>query len=228
MAAKRTRVPTPVIRRLPRYLIRVRELRRAGRAWASSKDLAEALDLTPSTVRQDVTHLDLVGVAKRGYEISRLEAAIAAKLGADVRHRCVIVGAGLLGRALALHGDMTDHGFVPYGIFDADPRRVGRKVGDLTIQPMSRLAATVRARRATIGIIAVPAAAAQDVAERLAAAGVRGILNLAHRHVRLPPRVPIVEARILARLQELAYAIRSRPARGRDGGPAPRPRRKRH
>ena len=222
MTAKSKKIPAPVIRRLPRYLIRVRELRGAGRTWASSQDLAEALDLTASTVRQDVTHLDLVGVAKRGYEIVRLESAIAAKLGADVENRCVIVGAGLLGRALALHGDMTDHGFIPCGVFDADPRRIGRRVGDLEILPMSRLAATVRARRATIGIIAVPAAAAQDVADRLVAAGVQGILNLAHRHLRLPAHVAVVEARILARLQELAYTIRAAP--GRAAKPRPRSR----
>lgn len=225
MAAKKSRIPAPVIRRLPRYLIRVRELRRAGRTWASSADLAEALDLTPSTVRQDVTHLDLAGVAKRGYEISRLEAALSAKLGADARHPCVIVGGGLLGRALALHGDMTEHGFLPKAILDADPRRVGRRVGELRILPMSRLAATVRARRATIGIIAVPAAAAQDVADRLVAAGIRGILNLAHRHVRVPARVPVVEARILARLQELAYAIRTGPGGRGDRRAAPRTKR---
>lgn len=211
MTPKRSRLPAPVIRRLPRYLVRVRELRRAGRTWASSADLAEALDLTPSTVRQDVTHLDVVGVAKRGYETARLEAAITAELGAGVRHCCVIVGAGLLGRALALHGDLADHGFVACAILDADPRRVGRRVGELRVLPMARLDAVVRARRAAIGIIAVPPPAAQEVADRLVAAGVRGILNLAHRHVRVPARIPVTEARILARLQELAYAIRSGP-----------------
>jgi redox-sensing transcriptional repressor len=200
-----------VIRRLPRYLIRARELKHAGRAWASSQDLAEALDLTPSTVRQDISYLALAGVAKRGYEIRRLEAVIGAELGADTRHCCVIVGAGLLGRALALHGDMVEHGFFPCAIFDRDPRRVGRRVGDLVVRPMDRLPSTVRRRRAEIGVIAVPAAAAQEVADRLVAAGIRGILNLAHMHVRVPRRVPVVEARILARLQELAFALRERP-----------------
>lgn len=210
MSTPRKRLPGPVLRRLPRYLTHVRELKKEGLEWVSSQELAHALGLTMSTVRQDVSHLDLTGVSKRGYEVKRLEAALGQELGASTVHRDVIVGAGLLGCALALHGDLAESGFETVGIFDSDPDVVGKQVGDLTVRPMKDLRRIVRSRRVEIGIIAVPGSAAQEVADRLIECGVKGLLNLAHIHLRVPRGVEVVEARILARMQQLAHAIRVR------------------
>jgi redox-sensing transcriptional repressor len=209
VSVKQENPPEPVVRRLPRYLIHVRELRKLGVEWISSQRMAEALGLTSSTVRQDLSHLDLTGVAKRGYETGRLEEVLRVMLVGQTTHRAVIVGAGYLGCALALHGDLSRHEFLVCGIFDKDPEIVGTKVGELSIRPMDALKTVVRKRRVELGIVAVPASAAQSVADLLTEAGVQGILNLAYVHLRVPPGVVVVDARLLASLQQLAYAVRA-------------------
>lgn len=214
------RLPGPVLRRFPRYLTHVRELKKVNQQWVSSREIAETLGLTTSTVRQDMSHLDLTGVSKRGYEVNRLELVLGETLGARTEHRDVIVGAGLLGRALALHADFEEHGFRTMAIFDCSPKVVGRKVGALTVKPMSQLKKVVREQRVEIGVIAVPAMAAQGVAELLVNAGIKGLLNLAHTHLHVPKHVIVVEARILARMQEIAYAIRTRRNVQQVGGAA--------
>lgn len=206
------RLPGPVLRRFPRYLTHVRELKKVRQEWVSSREIAETLGLTTSTVRQDMSHLDLTGVSKRGYLVSRLEDVLGEVLGAKTEHRNVIIGAGLLGRALALHADFEEHGFKTVAIFDASPKIIGRKVGPLTVRAMGQLARVVRDEKVDIGVVAVPAVAAQLVADQLVAAGIQGILNLAHTHLHVPKHVDVVEARILARMQQIAYAIRTRRA----------------
>lgn len=202
-------LPRPVVYRLPQYLTRVRELRQSGVEWVSSLELARDLGLTSSTVRQDLSQLHMQGVSKRGYQVSRLEAILAKELGANREHCAVIVGAGYLGTALAAHGGLMEQGFRVCGIFDADPDLVGGRVGDLHTQSMETLSHTVKKHCAEIGIIAVPSAAAQQVADELVAAGVQGLLNLAYAQVRVPPSVALVDARLIANLQQLAYIIRN-------------------
>lgn len=202
-------MPGPVLRRLPRYLTHVRELNKVGQEWVSSREIAQTLGLTMSTVRQDISHLDLVGVSKRGYEVSKLERVLSETLGAGSIHQTVIVGAGLLGRALALHADFEESGFVTCAIFDAAPHIVGTSVGPLVVKPMTELQSITQEFNVDIGVIAVPADAAQSVADQLVGTGILGILNLAHSHLHVPKHVYMVEARIIARMQEIAYAIRA-------------------
>jgi len=132
-------IPTPVIRRLPKYLVHVQELRDEGVEWASSQDIADALGLTSSTVRQDLSHMELKGISKKGYEIVQLEAVLRQILGADMLHRMVIIGAGNLGRALAAHGDFGRRGFEICGLFDQEASVIGTAVGTLQVKPMSAL-----------------------------------------------------------------------------------------
>lgn len=202
-------IPASVVRRFPRYYAHVQRRRRDGAEWVSSQDLAEALGLTSSTVRQDLSHVDFSGISKRGYSTAGLEQVLAHVLGADQELRVVIVGAGNIGRALALHGEFSGKGFRIVGIFDNSPRLVGRAVGALTVQHMKELASAVKDRRADIGIIAVPAESAQAVADQLVLSNIRGLLNLAHVHLLVPRRVSVVDTRIVASLQELSYAIRA-------------------
>ena len=208
-------LPQPVIQRLPKYLTYVHEVIDEGVEWISSGDLAEALGLTSSTVRQDLSHLDLTGVSKRGYDTRRLEAVLRRELGTHRMQRIVIVGAGNLGCALALHGSLRENGFETCGIFDASTKVVGTRVGRLAVRPMNGLRSVIRKKGVDIGIVAVPADAAQDVADELIRAGVRGLLNLAYVHVHVPPHVSLVDARILSSLQQLSHAICARK-RGRE------------
>jgi len=210
MSEAGTGTPRSVVRRLARYYAVVQDLRRDGVDWVSSQEMAEALDLTSSTVRQDLSHLDFSGISKRGYETSGLEEALAAALGADTTWNMVVVGAGNLGRALALHEEFQRKGFRICGVFDADAKKAGRKVGQLSVQGMDELAGVVKKRRVQIGVIAVPAAAAQAVAELLAAAGVQGLLNLATAHITVPKDTAVVDERIVESLHELCHSIRAK------------------
>jgi len=201
-------IPHPVIRRLPKYLVHVQELREEGVDWASSQQIADALGLTSSTVRQDLSHIDLNGISKKGYETIQLEGVLRQILGADVLHRVVIMGAGNLGRALAEHGAFTERGFEIVALFDTDPKLVGRTYGSAKVLPAEQLSEVTGRLHIDIGIIAVPAHSAQAVADALVGLGVRAILNLAYKHIRVPGQVHLVDARIMESLQELAYALR--------------------
>ena len=205
--AERKNIPPTVVKRLTRYLAHVQLMREEGKEWVSSQELGDALGLTPSTVRQDLSHIDFSGISKRGYETSGLAQVLSRLIGADKLWRAVVVGAGNLGKALVLHEDFERRGFEIRAVFDADRRKAGRKVGMQSVYPMAELGRVVRKEKIDIGIIAVPAVAAQEVAEQLARAGVKGLLNLALTHVIVPGKVAVVDSRIVASLQELTFSI---------------------
>lgn len=207
-------IPRPVVLRLPQYLTHIRSELRNGIDWVSSQSMADALGLTSSTVRQDLSHLDLSGISKRGYEAKLLESTLSAKLGGQILSRLVIVGAGHLGCALALHGDFSENGFRACGIFDNSEEVIGNRVGRFVVRPMRELAGVVRKREVDMGVIAVPSRAAQQVANELVEAGVRGLLNLAYANLKVPASVSVVNARILAGLQELAYLLQTQGEQG--------------
>ncbi len=209
MAAKSS-VPIPVIRRLSHYLQHVRILLEEKREWISSLDLANALDVTSSTVRQDLSCLDISGIAKRGYRVKDLETSILFLLGRDTVSNMVIVGAGHLGQALALHEEFPRQGFQVCGLLDSNPHVVNEKVGNLVVQHMDELPELLKEKEVEIGVIAVPRESAQQVADMLVAAGVQGILNMSVTHVRTPPEVSLVEARMYSSLSLLSYAIKAR------------------
>jgi redox-sensing transcriptional repressor len=203
-------IPASVIRRLPRYLTQAQRLRLEGVAWVSSSLLAETLGLTSSTVRQDLSYIDFKGVSKRGYSSVGLETALARTLGVDRDVVCVLVGAGNLGRALAMHEGFARQGFKIVAVFDNNPALVGRKIGLFAVQGMEELAPKVASDGVDIGIVSVPHDAAQEVADLLTAAGVRGLLNMTTAHLQVPGAVSVVDVRILLSLRELAYRVRSR------------------
>lgn len=202
------KIPLSVIRRLPKYLSIAKQLRLEGVEWVSSDALADALDLTPSTVRQDVSHIEFQGISKRGYSTAGLETVLTHTLGADQESVCVVIGAGNLGRALATHEEFARQGFKICEVFDSNPSVVGEKVGRFVIRDMSELPAIVGGQKVAIGIVAVPHDAAQAVADRLIKAGIRGILNLTTAHITVPAGVASVDARIIASLRELAYVLK--------------------
>jgi len=209
-------IPGAVVRRLPKYLTHTQRLRLEGVQWVSSATLAEALGLTSSTVRQDLTYVEFRGVSKRGYSVVGLESVLARTLGVDRDLACVLVGAGNLGRALALHDEFARQGFKILAVFDSNQAVIGRRAGRFIVQGMSELAPLIHSGNVDIGLISVPHAAAQQVAEQLIQAGVRGLLNLTTAHLLVPDDVAVVDARILSSLRELAYAVRSRRIGGVD------------
>ncbi|MBN2302672.1 MAG: redox-sensing transcriptional repressor Rex [Lentisphaerae bacterium] len=213
-SGKDNSIPGAVVSRLTKYLTHAQVLRGEGVQWVSSSELGEELGLTSATVRKDLAHVSVGGITNRGYEVTVLCDALLSFLGVDVGWNAIVVGAGNLGKALALHGELFRHGFAICGVFDSDGRKVGMRVGGLTVRPMSELAATIHDERVDIGVIAVPAAAAQSVADLLIISGIRGLLNLSLIHIVAPSNVPVVDGRLVARMLELGHAVRTSAARG--------------
>lgn len=207
MGMSKPTIPPSVVKRLPKYLAYVQVLCADGAAWVSSMELADQLGLTSSTVRQDFSYFDFSGISKRGYETHGLQRMLMDILGANTIWKIVVVGAGNLGRALALHEEFARRGFHIVGIFDADAAKHGLQIGDLTVRPMRELGDVVTKNDVTIGIVAVPATAAQSVADMLILCGVKGLLNMALTHIVAPQSVGVIDSRIVASLLELSHAI---------------------
>jgi redox-sensing transcriptional repressor len=215
--SRRKRIPPSVVKRLTRYFTHVEDLIALGTEWVASRELAEALGLTSSTVRQDLSHLNFYGISKRGYRTRGFLTVLAKLLGTDTEWKMVVVGAGNLGRALALHEEFSRRGFRICGIFDKDPRKAGRKVGSLTVQPIRRMPLFIKDNQVDVGIIAVPASAAQSVADLLILSRIRSILNMTLTHLVAPRQVAVVDSRIVGSLLELSHAMTnaSPPGSGR-------------
>jgi redox-sensing transcriptional repressor len=191
MGQHETRIPQGVIERLPGYLSALIQLRQEGRTTASSANLGELTDTNPAQVRRDLTHFGSLGTRGIGYDIHMLIDVIQKVLGSDHTHRLALVGAGHLGSAIAGYDGMRKHGFIVTAIFDASTAVVGRKIGDVIVQPMSELRRTIADQSIRIAVIAVPPEAAQEVADVLADAGVKVILNYTPQIVHVPHDVTL-------------------------------------
>jgi redox-sensing transcriptional repressor len=210
----RPRIPEATVARLAVYLRVLTGLADGGRGTVSSGELAAAAGVNPAGLRKDLSHLGPCGTRGVGYEVSTLRDRIAAVLGMETAHACVLVGIGNLGSALAGYGGFGNRGFEFVGLFDASPARVGQQVGDLPVRPMEELDAVVAGTRATIGVIATPAEVAQPVCDRLTAAGVRSILNFAPVALSAPAGVGVRQVDLSVELQVLAFLDKQRGAPG--------------
>src|SRR5665647_1178927 len=171
------RIPEGVIERLPTYLGALMQLRQEGLSTVSSARLGQLTEVNPAQIRRDLTHFGSFGKRGVGYDITVLIDRIQHILGSDHTHRIVLIGAGNLGSAIAAYDGLRARGFRIASIFDNDPRKVGRRIGDLIVQDMSELDKTIRAQGIQIGVIAVSPEAAQAAADALCGAGVTVILN---------------------------------------------------
>ena len=198
-------IPEATVARLAVYLRVLTSFADGGRTTVSSGDLATAAGVNPAGLRKDLSHLGSCGVRGVGYDVRALRERIARVLGAEQSRACVLVGIGNLGSALADYAGFGSRGFEFVGLFDAAPGRVGQRIGGLTVQDVTGLEAGVTATGASIGVIATPAEVAQQVCDRLAAAGVRSILNFAPVTLSAPPGVDVRQVDLSVELQVLAF-----------------------
>jgi redox-sensing transcriptional repressor len=203
----RSKIPEPTIRRLSLYLRELREREELGQSTMSSKQLGETLGLTDAQVRKDLAIFGQFGHPGVGYRIADLIEQIRKILGKDLIWNACIVGAGNIGRALMPYGRFRRDGFDIVAIFDRDPAVVGTRVGDHVVRPLSDLPELVRTRSIRIGIIAVPAEAAQETASRLLDAGIVGLLNFAPRRLDVGDRASVVNVDFSVALEQLAFQI---------------------
>ena len=202
---RRTDVPEATVARLPVYLRALHALLEAGRTTVSSEALAAAAGVGSAKLRKDLSHLGSYGTRGVGYEVEELVFHISRTLGLGQRWAVVIVGVGNLGQALAGYGGFDDRGFRIAALLEADPARVGKVVAGLPIRALDDLDDVVRAEGVSIGVIATPAEAAQDVCDRLVEAGVRSVLNFAPTVLQVPPGVDVRRVDLSNELQILSF-----------------------
>ncbi|CAJ59647.1 Redox-sensing transcriptional repressor rex (partial match) [Frankia alni ACN14a] len=216
----RSVVPEATVARLPLYLRVLTTLAEGGVHTVSSDTLAAAAGVTPAKVRKDLSHLGSYGTRGVGYEVDVLLDCIAAKLGLTEDRSVVLVGVGNLGHALAGYGGFHARGFRIVALVDADPERVGERVGSVIVRPVDELERVIVECTVTIGVICTPAAAAQQVCDRLVAAGVTSILNFAPTVLSVPEGVDVRKVDLAVELQILSFhEARKRPSAPREGPP---------
>jgi redox-sensing transcriptional repressor len=203
-------VPKAVATRLSLYLRELQHLVQAGHETTSSSQLGRKLGFTDAQVRKDLAYFGHFGYPGIGYRCDKLIPAIKRILGTDKQWNAALVGAGNLGRALLGYKGFQRQGFHIAAAFDTDPTKIGSEIEGVTVYHLDRLPEFARANRIRLGMIAVPAPAAQAVAERLVAAGVEGVLNFAPVTIVLPEHVRQVGVDLAIELEQLSFAIVNR------------------
>ncbi len=196
------------LNRLSFYLRCLRHLQEQGIARISSQELARQYHLSATQIRKDLAQFGEFGIRGVGYEVDLLAEHLNSLLGLDRRHALVIVGMGNLGCALARYLGFNYGSFHVVAGVDNDPRVVGRKIGDLTVRAAADLPQVVAESAAEIGVLAVPAEAAQQNYDALADAGVRGVLNFAPVRLKRRSGVPLKNVDLRINLEELAFFLR--------------------
>jgi redox-sensing transcriptional repressor len=216
--ASRRGIPEATVARLPVYHRVLSHLTERGVATVSSEELAAASGVTSAKLRKDLSYLGSYGTRGVGYDTEYLVYQIARELGLTQDWPVVIVGIGHLGHALANYGGFASRGFRVVGLVDADPARVGERIpaghdGEVVeVRSLDDLESVVRTGDACIGVIATPASAAQDVCDRLVAAGVTSILNFAPTVLSTPHGIGVRKVDLATELQILAFHEQRRHA----------------
>jgi redox-sensing transcriptional repressor len=211
-------IPEATVARLPIYLRALTLLAEEGTATVSSEELAALAGVNSAKLRKDLSHLGSYGVRGVGYEVAYLVYQISRELGLTQDWPVAVVGIGNLGHALANYGGFASRGFSVVALFDQDDSVVGEQVAGLTVQHLDELESVVQSAGVAIGVVATPAAAAQEVCDRLVAAGVRSVLNFAPCVLSVPAGVDVRKVDLSTELQILAFHEQRRAAAARTGG----------
>lgn len=209
---KPTVIPAPAVRRLSLYLRELENLLAQNHRTVSSRQLGESLGLTDAQVRKDLAYFGQFGHPGVGYRVDELIARARHILGTDKTWNVALVGVGNLGRALVSYRGFIKRGFDIVAVFDNDPNLTGELVDaakGLTVEPMEKLPAIVKERSILLGILAVPASSAQQVADRMLAAGVRGVLNFAPVALRVNDRTAVAAVDLAVHLEQLCFQVSS-------------------
>jgi redox-sensing transcriptional repressor len=202
---RKRRIPEATVARLPVYLRTLLEVQAEAMTTISSERLAELAGVNAAKVRKDLSYLGSYGTRGVGYDVDHLLVQMSRELGLTRDWPVAIVGVGNLGAALANYGGFGDRGFPVAALVDADPSKVGTMFGGHKIRDLDDLPALVEELGIAIGIIATPAAGAQEVADRLVAAGVTSILNFAPAVVIVPDHAQLRKVDLALELQVLSF-----------------------
>ncbi len=198
-------IPEATVGRLPVYLRALVEMAENGATTISSEHLAEAAGVNSAKVRKDLSYLGSYGTRGVGYDVAYLIHQMRRELGLTQDWPVVIAGAGNLGHALSNYRGFSERGFRIVALVDDAVAKIGERLGDLSVEHIGDLPAIVRREDIAIGVICTPAAAAQEVADRMVAAGIRSILNFAPAVLAVPDHVSVRKVDLSIELQILAY-----------------------
>lgn len=202
---RKPKIPDAAIKRLPVYLRVLEDFKTAEVQIVSSAELSEKTGFSPEQIRKDLAYFGAFGTRGVGYDTGILSRRISKILGLQQGVKAALVGAGHLGYALARYSLGKHEDVRITAIFDADPSKAGTTIMDVPILAVDAMAQVLKQEGIKIGIICVPAPAAQKVAEQLAAGGVEAILNFAPAKLRLGPEVFVQNIDLTIELQSLAY-----------------------
>ncbi len=202
----RAAIPRKTIYRLSIYFRCLQRLKNNAMATVSSEALARGAGVKPTQLRKDLAHFGQFGTRGLGYDVSQLARMISDVLGNQTLQPVILIGAGNLGSALLTYGGFAQEGFEIVAAFDGDPAR-SRARSPVQILPMDSLETEIRERSVRMAILCVPAAAAQEVANRLFDAGIGGILNFAPIVIHAPEDVMVNNVNLAIELENLSYFI---------------------
>lgn len=200
-------IPKATAERLSLYLRQLELFAEGEQETVSSRRLGAALGLTDAQVRKDLAYFGQFGRPGVGYDVQELNSQIRKILGTDKRWPTAIVGIGNLGRALVTYGGFRKRGFDIVALFDSDQSKIGRACDGLRIRGMEEAPALVRSLRIKLCVIAVPASAAQEAADRMVQAGVRGILNFAPVTLAVGGQAALQAVDLAIQLEQLTFKL---------------------
>jgi len=207
-APEEGRIPDSTVRRISGYLRILEDLTAAGARTVSSYELARRAGATPAQVRKDLSLFGQFGKRGTGYHIGQLHDEVKKILGLNRHWRVCLVGAGNLAHALFAYREFAREGFQIEAIFDNDPEKIGQDWNGLSVLSVARMVDQVRRRDLEIGLITTPAAAAQEVADSLVRAGVKGILNFAPRKLFVPEGTRLRNVNLAIELESLSFFLK--------------------
>ncbi len=202
-------IPTATISRLVTYLRILTQLESIDVKKTSSDHLAEEAQVSAFQVRKDLAYFGRFGTRGAGYSVPTLRRELRRILGLTRPWNVAIMGMGRLGEALADYPNFDQYDFILKAFFDTDPAKIGTKVKGIEVLDTADLPQTVREKGIDIGFISVPSASAQDAADALVRAGIRGILNFAPTVINVPPEVHVEPVDFLAGLKRLSFYIQN-------------------
>jgi redox-sensing transcriptional repressor len=195
---------------LSHYLRSLEDLERAGDQTVSSEELAVRGQTTAAQVRKDLSHFGSFGKRGLGYRVDELRQRLRQILGVDRVWKVALIGAGRIGSALFEYPAFESRGYECVAIVDSDPAKIGTRWGGLTIHGSKELESLLSELGAELVILAVPAGAAQEMAERAVRAGIKGILNFAPIRLKVPGHIPVEDVNLVMQLEALSFSITQR------------------
>ena len=201
------KIPDIIIGRMPVYLRALQRMAEKGMQTTSSQELGERVGISAAQIRKDISQFGEFGKQGMGYNIPFLLDKLRAILKVDRIWDVALVGAGDMGHALARYQGFSNRGFRIVMVFDNDAAKIGQKAGEFTVQDAADMVEKIRATGVTVAMMTVPAAAAQEVADKLAQAGVKAILNYAPISINVPPDVKVQHIDPATHLQRMTYYL---------------------